>query len=107
MNSIQCTVVKNGVRCSLTFETNDPVAPNARYICSKKDADGRDLHTRADQVRAADRPYDPVADEADKDLHFQDCQHDPDLRRGAHPQGTSHISHQGSEPRASIRRDDE
>lgn len=69
--------------------TEEAISPNARFIC--KD------HPREVQVQAAGRKYNPVTDEADKVVHFQDHQFDKDLRRSGKPEGTDHIANQGSD----------
>lgn len=77
MNNIQCVVVNKGVRCETFISVSDPVSDKCSFICKN--------HNRAEQVRAAKRSYDPIKDEADKDVHFQDCQFDPNLYGGAAP----------------------
>lgn len=90
MADIRCIVVDGkGERCSTTVTVSEPVAAKAQYICKN--------HPRAVQVRANGREYDPVKDEADKELHFQDHQFDKDLSRSSKPTGTEHIQNQGSD----------
>lgn len=72
MSEIRCIVVNNkGERCTTTITVSVPVAEKVSYICKN--------HARAEQVRANNRNYDPVKDEEDKDLHFQDVQFDKNL----------------------------
>ena len=74
MTVFQCIVMtKDETRCLKTTETNLPVSPNFRYVCSH--------HTREEQLQVLSRPYDPVKDEADRDDHFQDSQFEDDLAR--------------------------
>jgi len=74
--SIRCAI--SG--CVSTLETNEPVAAEARFICRH--------HPRREQVEAANRPYDPVGDNTDREVHFQDYQFDPEMARSARPSGT-------------------
>ena len=67
---IQCKVVTDGVRCPTTL-TIDGATETTSYTCRN--------HPRAVQVRANKRTYDPVKDEADKRIHFQDVAWDPEL----------------------------
>jgi hypothetical protein len=87
--------------CNGTIKVDGPMSPNFRFICSGRVAYGDEilLHTREQQCQAAGRSYDAKADEADKDIHFQDTQFDKDLRRSnktAIPIDTDHISNQGN-----------
>jgi len=77
MIEIKCVV--DG--CPNVFRTEEAVSPNFRYMCSGRACYGDDTltHTREDQVRAVGRRYDPKADEADKDIHFQNHQFDRQL----------------------------
>ena len=59
------------------------------YICHR--------HTRAEQWQALGREPDERKDNSDKDVYFQDCQFDKDLKRGRRPIDTNHIQRQGSE----------
>ena len=59
--------------------TEEAVSPKASFIC--KD------HPREIQVQAAGRKYNPITDEADKDVHFQDHQFDKNLGTGTIPEG--------------------
>lgn len=89
MTVFQCIVMtKDETRCLKTTETNLPVSPNFRYVCSH--------HTREEQLQVLSRPYDPVKDEADRDVHFQDFQFDEELASSGIPVGTEHIHRQGS-----------
>ena len=63
--------------CSTELTTNEPVSEIVRYICKN--------HPRSVQAAAAGRTYDQQRDEADRDVHFQDVQFDPDLARSANP----------------------
>ena len=100
MATIRCKVLdNNGVRCENMIDVSLPLAENADYICASPN------HSRAAQVRANNRQYDPARDEADKGVHFQEAQFDPDLRRPKKPQGTEHIHHQGNEKRITLDRD--
>lgn len=74
--SIRCAITG----CVSTFETNEKVADGSRFICCH--------HSRREQVEAAERPYDPVGDNADREVHFQDYQFDRELARSAKPSGT-------------------
>ena len=98
MATIRCKVLdNNGAQCESTIDVSLPLAENAGFICKN--------HPRAAQVRANSRQYDPARDEADKGVHFQEAQFDPDLRRPKKPQGTEHIHHQGNEKRITLDRD--
>jgi len=78
--------------CSSMIEVLDELVTGAtNYLCSH--------HLRTLQVRMNNREYDPLRDEADKAVRFQEHQFDPDLRRSAKPQGTSHVRGQGNEKR--------
>ena len=68
MNTIKCGIDK----CPSVFQTEMPLSPNATYVCK--------LHSKTEQ-----------------EAFFQENQFDRNLKRAAHAQGTSHISHQGSE----------
>jgi hypothetical protein len=84
--------------CTSTIKVDGPVTPSFRFICSGRTAYGDQtlLHTREQQCRAAGRVYDPKADEADKEVHFQDHQFDKNLRMQVKtPEGTDHIPNQG------------
>jgi hypothetical protein len=94
MTTIQCKVEEKGVRCSTTIEVNEPVSDDVSFTCRN--------HPRAVQARANQRIYDPTHDEADQQVHFQDVQFDPDLRRSSKPIGTSHIEHQGNAKRTDL-----
>lgn len=85
MTTIRCIVEEKGARCSATMDIQGEVSPMARFICKN--------HPRAVQVRANGRKYDPAKDEADKGLHFQETQFDPDLgkQHNRKPVGTEHI----------------
>jgi hypothetical protein len=69
--TIRCKVVTEGVRCESVIQTAESVSENAGFICRN--------HPRSVQVKAAKRAYDPILDEADKNIHFQDVAWDPDL----------------------------
>lgn len=71
--TIQCSVVMEGKRCLEVFGSNEPVYPEARFICKN--------HPRSEQVKAADRQYDPVADNKDAEERFQDGQFDREVGR--------------------------
>jgi hypothetical protein len=78
MTIVRCKVFKGKTRCSATIEFDEPLSTNfSGYIC--KD------HPRSVQVQAAHREYDPVKDEADKEIHFQDVAWDPELGGNAKP----------------------
>lgn len=85
--------------CNSTVKVDGSVSPNFKYICSGRMAYGDQvlLHTREQQCRATGRIYNPKADEADKEVHFQDTQFDKDLRRSFKAEGTDHIANQGSD----------
>jgi hypothetical protein len=92
MATIQCKVEENGVRCTNTITLDEDITGLTGFIC-------RHHLSRIAQVRANQREYDPTRDEADKAVRFQEHQFDPDLRRSAKPQGTSHVRGQGNEKR--------
>ena len=77
MPTIRCSI--SG--CSTQFDTIEPVAANARFICKN--------HKRAEQLKAVGRKYSSKLDEKDRDVHFQDHQFDKDMRRkgGADAEG--------------------
>lgn len=85
MPQIQCKVVEKEIRRTSIVEASEPLSAGAGYICSH--------HPRAVQVRANGRDYDPVRDEADKDIHFQDVAFDPDLGGRADPISEDGINH--------------
>ena len=99
MATIQCKVIENEVRCTNTIVVADEgVTADTGFICRH--------HPRVVQVRASNREYDLSRDEADKAVRFQEYQFDPDLRRSAKPQGTSHIPYQGNEKRRNPENDE-
>lgn len=69
MPTIRCSI--SG--CSTQFDTTEPVAANARFICKN--------HKRAEQLKAIGRKYSSKADEKDREVRFQDHQFDRDLSR--------------------------
>lgn len=69
MNTIHCRIAG----CDSKFETAEAVTANATFLCSK--------HPRSIQVEAVGRKYDPVKDEKDSELRFQDSQFDPSIHR--------------------------
>lgn len=68
MTTLKCSVGE----CPSVFQTEEPLSPNARYICK--------IHT-------------PTK----KKVSFQENQFDKDLKRGAKPIGTTHVANQASE----------
>lgn len=77
---IRCKVLDSAGERQCPSQINIPdnqVTELTGYICRN--------HTRAEQVRANNRSYDPTRDEADKDIHFQDCAHDPELNGRVRP----------------------
>src|SRR6266699_7010508 len=85
MNLVRCAIEG----CLEVFKTAETLSPNARFICKN--------HPRKVQVEAVGRKYDVKKDETDQDVHFQDCQFDPEIKRAAKAINTHHIQHQGSE----------
>ena len=107
---IQCRVVdKDGVRCTTAIEVSEPLSEMKSsdsslevnsYICSRDPITGKP-HKKAEQIRAMNeinrqraeaksqffvpRIYDPVKDEADKRVHFQDVAWDPELGGRVNP----------------------
>jgi len=73
MNTIRCAVPG----CVSQFETSEPVAFGARFICKN--------HKRSEQVKAIGRRYNSNTDEVDSGVHFQDHQFDKDIRRTSGP----------------------
>jgi hypothetical protein len=69
MNTVKCGVGE----CPSVFQTEEPLSPNARYICK--------LHTEAEQR-----------------VFFQENSFDKELSRAGKPIGTSHIQRQGWMP---------
>jgi hypothetical protein len=76
MNTLKCVIEGCLTEISVGGE---PMSSDARYICKN--------HSRASQVRAANRVYNPDIDEKDKKIRFQKYQFDKDLAR---VQNTSH-----------------
>jgi hypothetical protein len=68
MNTVKCGIGE----CPSVFQTEEPLSPNARYVCK--------LHKPTEQK-----------------VSFQENQFDKDLKRGAKPVGTTHIANQASE----------
>lgn len=60
--------------CDAVFETKEPLAPNATYVCRK--------HAGVDTKN---------------DEHFQEHIFDKGLRRSGKPTGTDHIKRQGND----------
>ena len=103
MPQIQCKVIEKETRCTSVLEVPDALSVDARYICRH--------HTRAAQVRAMNkinserhipknekdvfisRSYDPVRDEADKDIRFQDVAFDPELGGNVDPISEDGVNH--------------
>ena len=83
MTKIRCRIFKNKKQCESIHETNDPVADGASFICRH--------HPRSVQKQAVGQTYDPVKDEKDADLSFQDTQFDGDLDSSGAPDSTQHI----------------
>jgi len=69
VNEIKCKIEG----CSNVFRTNEPVSPEARFIC--KD------HPRNVQLAAVGRTYNEKWDNEDAEVHFQEHAFDPKLTR--------------------------
>ncbi len=69
MNTVKCGVEE----CPSVFQTEEPLSPNAKYICKH--------HTSVDQK-----------------VHFQWHQFDRNMNRAGTPVGTSHIPHRQGTP---------
>lgn len=67
MNTLKCGIKD----CPSVFQTEEPIHPNARYVCS--------LHNKAEQT-----------------VFFQKHQFDRGLKQGKSPMGTGHVHNQGS-----------
>jgi len=85
MTTVRCRV--DG--CNASINVTEAVSPNVSFICKN--------HPRSVQVKANGRVYDERRDEADKEVHFQDVQFDPDLARSGIPLGTRHLVHEETE----------
>src|SRR5271169_4707549 len=86
MPTLRCKVVdKDGERCVSIIEVTGPILEGAGFTCKN--------HPRSVQVRANGRSYDPVRDEIDKDLHFQDVAFDPELGGDIDPITEDGINH--------------
>lgn len=83
MTVLSCAVEK----CESTIEVDGPVSGKALFICKN--------HPRSVQVQAAGRVYDERRDEADKEIHFQTVQFDPELARSRNP--LSGINHENDD----------
>ena len=84
MPELRCIVRdKDNVQCSTVIEVLEPVADVVKYVCR--------YHPASVQRAAAGN-----AKVSRPEVHFQDCQHDYDLKRGRAPVGTEHIQNQGS-----------
>jgi hypothetical protein len=85
VTTINCIVEEKGARCSTTIEVTEQLSSGFKFICKN--------HPRAVQVRASGRVYDPVKDNVDKDVRFQEKQFDKDLGKLylRKPIGTEHI----------------
>lgn len=79
MFELRCAVVdKDNNRCETAIQVSEPVSEGDRFICKN--------HMDSIQRKAAGNirfPRPPV--------YFQEFQFDPDLKRGAKPDETSHI----------------
>ena len=84
MNTVRCRI--SG--CPVQFQTADAVAAGAMFVCKN--------HPWTDAAKAIGR--DPEVNPPKK-IRFQESQFDKDLLRARHPEGTRHITHQGSDPR--------
>jgi hypothetical protein len=74
--------------CGSKFETIQPLAEGARYVCSH--------HSLKKHLASIGRVLDPEKDIQGRDIRFQKHQFDKSLRRSVRPFGTSHIHRQGS-----------
>lgn len=65
----------------------DPVSAHFRYVCSGRASYGDSLltHTRAEQLAALGRKYDPRKDGGDEIIHFQTVQFDPEIDNRSGP----------------------
>jgi len=67
MNTLKCSIGE----CPSVFQTEEPIHPNARYVCR--------LHNKTEQK-----------------VFFQKNQFDKGLKQGRAPIGTAHIGHSDS-----------
>jgi hypothetical protein len=79
MSELRCAVVdKDNNRCETAIQVLEPVSEGVRFICKN--------HPESVQRKTAGNVRLPRPE-----VHFQEFQFDPDLRRGAKPDETGHI----------------